>query len=52
MGWWRTRTKLQRWNKFARYSLVVSITAPDVDVDLYTEILQQIIAPVEIATTV
>ncbi len=42
MGWWRTRTKLQQWDKKARYSLVVSIAVPEVDIDLYTEITNQI----------
>jgi len=50
MGWWRTRTKLQRWKKEARYSLVVSITAPEVDIDLYTEITNQIETPIPITT--
>ena len=42
MGWWRTRTALERYNKSARYSLVVSITVPDIDVDIYSEISAQI----------
>lgn len=42
MGWWRTRTALERYNKSARYALVVSISVPDVDVDIYTEISSQI----------
>ena len=48
MGWWRTRTKLERYDKAARYSLVVSIAVPGVEVDIYTEVLNQ----VEIATAV
>jgi len=50
MGWWRTRTKLQQWDKKARYSLIVSITAPEVDIDLYTEISIQIKTPISIST--
>jgi hypothetical protein len=42
IGWWRTRTALQRYNKSARYSLVISIAVPEVDVDIYSEIAQQI----------
>jgi hypothetical protein len=42
MGWWRTRTKLERFNKAARYSLIISIEAPEVDVDLYTPIQTEI----------
>lgn len=48
MGWWRTRTKLQQWDKKARYSLVISIAVPEIDVDLYTEITNQI----EIASSI
>lgn len=42
MGWWRSRTKLQQWDKKARYSLIISIAVPEVDIDLYTEITNQI----------
>lgn len=42
MGWWRTRTKLQRYDKEARYGLVISIRAPEVDIDIYNEIAAQI----------
>lgn len=42
MGWWRTRTKLERYDKTARYALIVSIRVPEVDVDIYSEILAQI----------
>ncbi len=52
MGWWRTRTKLQKWNKKARYSLVISISAPEIDVDLYTEIINKIETPATITTKI
>ena len=42
MGWWRTRAALERYNKSARYALVVSIAVPDVEVDIYSEISSQI----------
>ena len=42
LGWWKTRTALERYNKAARYTLVVSINAPELDVDLYTPIANQI----------
>jgi hypothetical protein len=48
MGWWRTRKKLGRFDKTARYALIVSISAPEVDVDLYTEITTQIVLEAEI----
>ena len=37
-GWWKTRPALERYDKSARYTMVVSIRAPEVDVDLYTEV--------------
>ncbi len=42
MGWWRTRTALERYDKEARYALVVSIAAPGVDVDIYSDVSAQI----------
>lgn len=42
-GWWRTRQAQERYGLPARYSLIVSIHTPGVDVDLYTPI-EQIIA--------
>ncbi len=38
LGWWKTRHSLERYDQTARYALVVSIKAPEVDVDLYTEV--------------
>lgn len=38
MGWWRTRKKLERFNKIARYSLIVSIETPNENIDLYTPV--------------
>lgn len=38
LGWWRTRTKLQRYDRQARYALVISIEAPEVEQDLYTTV--------------
>ncbi|MDB5584964.1 MAG: peptidase family protein [Bradyrhizobium sp.] len=37
-GWWRERTGLKRFNDMARYSLIVSLESPDVEIDLYTPI--------------
>jgi hypothetical protein len=42
MGWWRNRTSHQRFDRSARYSLLISIEAPTVEQDLYVEISQQI----------
>ena len=47
-GWWKTRQALERYDKAARYALVVSIRAPEVDVDLYTEVANQIAVGVDV----
>ena len=41
-GWWKSRPALERYDKSAQYTLVVSIKAPEVDVDLYTEVENRI----------
>jgi hypothetical protein len=46
LGWWKTRLRLERYDKAARYTLIVSIHAPEIDVDLYTAIANQIAVPV------
>jgi hypothetical protein len=38
VGWWRERANLERWKESVRYSLVVSIATPRVDVDIYQPI--------------
>lgn len=48
LGWWKTRPRLERYDQAARYALVVSIRAPEVDVDLYTEVANQIGVPVAV----
>jgi hypothetical protein len=41
-GWWKEKPALRRWDRAVRYALIVSIRAPDVEVDLYTAIANQI----------
>lgn len=48
MGWWRNRPSHGRFERPARYSLVVSIEAPAVEQDLYASVAQQIAVPVAI----
>lgn len=48
MGWWNKRRHLGAWEKPARYSLIVTIATPRVDVDLYTPIANQIGVPIVI----
>lgn len=51
-GWWKTRTSHQRFDSKARYSLVVSISVPEVDVDIYTEVDNRISATVPAAIAI
>ena len=45
-GWWKEKPALQRWERATRYSLLVSIRAPDLDVDIYNGILSQVTVPI------
>jgi subtilase family protein len=47
-GWWKERHQMGNWDKKARYSLIVSISAPEIDVDLYVEIANQIGIEIEV----
>lgn len=48
LGWWKTRPGLERQNSPARYALIVSIHAPQTDVDLYSAVEAKIITPVTV----
>ena len=48
-GWWKEKPALQRWDRAVRYALIVSIRAPDVEVDLYTAIANQITVEVPVS---
>jgi hypothetical protein len=48
IGWWRDNPKHGRWNKQARYSLIVTIRSPETEVELYTAVQNIIQQPVEI----
>lgn len=41
-GWWRTRPGQNAHARKARYSLLVSIEAPDVETDIYADVAQKI----------
>jgi hypothetical protein len=41
-GWWKSRPHLKQYESKVRYSLVVTIETPDVNVDLYTAIENEI----------
>lgn len=37
-GWWKERTHLNKYHEKIRYSLIISISTPEQDIDLYTPI--------------
>jgi preprotein translocase subunit Sss1 len=51
-GWWKTRTNLKKYNSKIRYSLIVTIETPEVDIDLYTAIKTKIDTKVLVKTTI
>jgi len=42
IGWWRERDKLKKFENTTRYSLIISISTPENEVDLYTPVLNSI----------
>jgi hypothetical protein len=48
IGWWRERAWLSRWDRKARYSLIVSLYTPDENIDIYTPVAVQLGIPVEV----
>lgn len=51
IGWWRERYWLDRWNKKARYSLIVSINTPDTEVNIYTPVTNMIRQKISVSAT-
>ncbi len=41
-GWWKERPNFERWRRAVRYSLIVTIRTPAVEVDIYTPVANQI----------
>ncbi len=41
-GWWKNRKQLARYDNHIRYSMVVTIETPDINVDIYTPVQLQI----------
>jgi hypothetical protein len=50
-GWWKDQPKRDRSALGVRYALVVSIDAPEVNVDIWTPVALQVGIPVEVSTT-
>jgi len=51
-GWWKEKKELERWDQIARYSLIVTIQVPEVDVDIYTPVSNLIDVSTEIETEI
>lgn len=47
-GWWKERKYLKRWDREAYYTLVVTIETPSVETDIYTPVVAQIEATIQI----
>lgn len=41
-GWWKNRPQMDQSDKGVHYSIIVSIESPDVEVDLWTPVAQQV----------
>lgn len=46
VGWWRERHAEGHTQKKARYSLIISISTPSTEIDLYTPVETQVVTPV------
>lgn len=42
IGWWRERVNLKKYNQKCRYVLLISLSTPDVNIDLITPVLHEI----------
>ena len=49
-GWWKDRVHLGRWDRPARYALIVSIESPRTDVDIDSPVEAEIRMPIPITT--
>jgi len=49
IGWWRERKHLGKCDSRTRYALIVSISSPELEVDIYTPVAQQV--GVEVSVT-
>jgi Subtilase family len=45
-GWWKEKPQLRRWDRSARYALIVSLRAHEAEIDLHTAIVNRIAAEI------
>ena len=48
IGWWRERRNFERWNKQARYALIVTIKTDEIETDIYTPVANEINIPIDV----
>jgi len=48
IGWWRERPWLNRWDRIARYSLIISIHTPVQAIDIYTPVANMVRIPITV----
>lgn len=46
MGWWKDRKQFACYNKKARYSIIVSLSTPETEIDIYTPVANMVKIPV------
>jgi len=51
-GWWKERAHLGCWGKMGRYSMIVTIETAETEVDLYTQIANQIAVLIDSAVEI
>ena len=49
IGWWRERSNLKKYDQRTKYSLIVSISTPENEVDIYTPVKISISQPITIS---
>jgi hypothetical protein len=49
-GWWKEKPGQARWENVARYALLITLRVPEIDVDIYTPVVNAISPIVEITT--
>jgi hypothetical protein len=47
-GWWYTRNSQKKFNSESRYSLIITISTPDEEIDFYTPVEAQVAIPINI----
>lgn len=46
IGWWKERGHLKQYNKVSRYTLIISLETPEMEIDLYTPVASKLKIPI------